>query len=106
MAKNRRESYICHRRGGSPEEALQRLSEAQQFPNLTATYDYAGVCPRTMIQAVVPDFFASFPWYEKGALEIPYTRIPCWYKEAVAIFEGARNQAHLAMMAEPKPKRR
>ena len=106
MEKQRRQSHVCFRRGGTPAEALQRLRDGQQFPNLQAKYDYAGVCLRTMTQAVAPDFFGSLPWYEKGALGIPYHRIPTWYKDAVGIFEVARAEAYEAKAAEPKPKPR
>ena len=106
MEKNRRQNYTCFRRGGTPEQAMQRLRDGQQFPNLQSKYDYAGVCLRTMANTVPADFYGSIPWYEKGALGIPYHRVPCWYREAIGIFEVARSAAHDALMAEPKPKRR
>lgn len=94
MEKQRRQNYTCFRRGGSPDEAIRRLKDQQQHPNLLARYDYAGACPRTMLQAVPVGFLDSIPWYDKGALGIPYHKVPGWYRESVIIFENARSRAH------------
>ena len=98
--RKRRQSHVCYRRGGKPDEAIRRLSEAAAHPNTLARYDYAGVCPHTMLQAAPMALLESIPWYDKGALGIPFHRIPAWYKQGVCIFESARNRAHEMKLAE------
>ena len=104
LSGHRRQDYICVRRGGDAEQALRRLEAGQQHPNLLAKYDYAGVCPRTMVRSVPAGFIQSVPWYDKGALGIPFHRVPQWYKDSISIFETARNQALEARSKESATK--
>lgn len=98
----RRQSYVCHKRGGTVGQALQRLTEAEDHPNLLAKYDYGGVCPKTMMQAVPLEFLQSIPWYDKGALGVPFHRVPNWYRDCMGIFETARARAQDAKMMEAR----
>ena len=93
---------MCHLRGGTINEAMARLENAQHHPNMLAKYDYAGVCPRTVAQEISTEFIQSVPWYDKGSLGIPFHRVPAWYKIAVNIFEASRNKASAIMAEEPR----
>jgi hypothetical protein len=104
LERKRRQSYVCFRRGGNPDEALRRLATARQHPNLLAMYDYAGVCPKTMLQVVPAEFCEAIGWYDKGGLGIPFHKVPAWFKQAMTIFEGARAQAQEQRAAEPRGK--
>ncbi len=72
---------------------MQRIDDASYQPDRMAMYDYAGVCPRTMANEVSLEFIQSVSWFDKGALNIPFNKIPTWYKTAISIFESARAKA-------------
>jgi len=81
---------------------MQRLDKAKHHPNMLAKYDFAGVCPRTVMHEISVEFIQSVSWYDKGALGIPFNKIPYWYKTAINIFEASRNKASEVQSQEPR----
>lgn len=91
---------MCHLRGGTVEEAMQRIDKAEPNPDKMAFYEWAGVCPRTLSSVVSLEFIQSISWFDKGALGIPFNKIPSWYKSAISIFDSARARASETRMAQ------
>ena len=93
LEKKRRQDYVCYRRGGTVQKAMQCISGAEHNPDRMAMYAWAGVCPRTMAAEVSLEFIQSVSWFDKGALGIAFNKIPSWYKNAISIFDSARAKA-------------
>lgn len=100
----RRQEYICPNRGGSVDDAMRQLSKIrkQDCPSTIARYDYAGVCPYTVITPLVQQFTSSRRWFDSGNLGFSFLQAPTWYTEALALYDSESNRAMRCKQAEKR----